>query len=76
MGFGTILIELFRPKKNKSKERDPVAESLIDAMRKIIFGLLILVMGYFFYYAATNFWDVVFNLNDLMESIANKLGLS
>lgn len=76
MGFGTFLIEIFRPRKKRRQERDPFAESLLDAMRKLIFGILVLLFGYLFFYAATNFWDVVFNLNDTLESIANKLGIS
>jgi len=76
MGLGTFILDLVRPKRVKHEKRDPVAEGIMDAIRKFIFGILILLFGYFFYYATTNFWEVVINLNDTLESIANKLGIS
>lgn len=76
MGFSTFLLDLVRPKKVNRDKRDPFAEGIMDAIRKFIFGILILLFGYFFYYATTNFWDVVINLNDTLEAIANKLGIS
>lgn len=76
MGLGTFIIEIFRPRKKRRQKREPAAESLIDAMRKLMFGIIVLLVGFLFYYAATNFWDVVFNLNDVLESIAHKLGIS
>jgi len=76
MGFGSFLFELVRPKKVRRDTRDPSVESLVDAMRKIFFGILIMLFGYLFYFATTNFWDVVINLNDFFEGIATKLGIS
>jgi hypothetical protein len=76
MGFGTFLLDLVRPRKMRREPRDPSAEMLIDAMRKIIFGIFIMLFGYLFFFATTNFWDVVINLNDFLDAIATKLGIS
>jgi len=76
MGFGTFILDLVRPRKNKKRERDPIEESLVDAMRKIIFFVIALLFGYLTFYTTTNFWDVVINVNSFFEAIATKLGLS
>lgn len=76
MGLRTFLLDFVRPRRPQREKRDPAAEALMDAIRKLVFGVLILFFGYIFYYATTNFWDVVINLNDALEAIAHQLGIS
>lgn len=64
----------FRAKIKKKKVREPHAQKIIDALRKMIITVLVVSFALFSLYAALNFWTVVTDLNEFIVELGRNLG--
>ncbi len=65
---------LFKAKIKTKKVREPHAQKIIDAIRRLIVTILVISFALIFLYSALNFWDVVTDLNTFITDLGHKLG--